>query len=199
MSKGRWARWKSWNALDAERHEAAGSREARLDSLLRSSAPSQAGECEGRLRWRVLGAVSAGSSAPSDDRSIVGRIGWRSDALAAAALVALGIGIGAIWFGPAPTRVGSPIADATTAQTSGPTNGARKLTVLSFLQSPMAAVATRLDQPFERETQKLMADARRMASFFAERVTAPIAALHQATSKPAPDAPAPDMLHSGGA
>lgn len=197
MNKGPWARWKSWIAVDSDRPGASGSREARLDSMLRSSAAEQVGEGEGRLRWRVLGAVSAGSAAPHDNRSVVGRIGWRTGALAACALIAIGIGIGAIWFGPSAAQVGTPTADAIT--TSAPADGSRKLTALAFLQSPMSALAAQLDQPFERETKKLVTDAKRMATFFAERVTAPIAALHQATSRPESEAPAPDLLHSGGA
>jgi hypothetical protein len=198
-NKEPWKRWKSWKALDSGRSEGADARAARLDQMLRAGAADQVGAGDGRLRWRVLGAISAEQPASKSTHAIAGRIGWRSGVLAACAVLALGLG--AYWLGPMATSTGggTPGNGIATMQPAAPDRDDSKLQALIFLQSPMTALAATLDQPFERETQKLMTDARKMASYFAERITAPIAALNRSGASENERPPTVDDLHAGGA
>ncbi len=199
MKKGLAARWRSWRDVDAGVTSSTGSREAELDAMLRAGAAQQAKEGDGRLRWRVLGAVSAQRPDSSSTVSIVGRLGWRWGAVAACAIVA--VGVGTVWLNPRAPQTASigrgvqpkPIAES-------PTTPFRvKSTGLAFLQNPMTALAAQIDQPFEREAERLVTDAKKMVSFFTERVTAPISALHRAGSARERLEPVTENVHTGGA
>ena len=197
MNKGPWARWKTWIALDNERPAQGTSREARLDEMLRSGASDQVGESDGRMRWRVLGAISETKESPRAGGSMAGAIGWRYGALAACAVIVLGFG--AMWLAPVTPPSSVPGAESASTQHERPTPGGARFPTMALLQNPMSTLAAQLDQPLERQTERLMNDARKLAGFFAERVTAPIAALHRAGTPAAAPEPSMDDLHSGGA
>lgn len=201
MKKSVNARWRSWIAVDSGRPDGADPRETELDALLRRGAGQCAQSGEGKMRWRVLSAISAQKPAVQGHGGIIARIGWRSGALAACALIA--VGVGAVWLGPSAPQsasVAPGTGNATEPAQATPAAGrGARLSGLAFLQSPMTALVAQIDQPFEREADRLMTDAKKMAAFFAERVTAPIAALHRSGTSRQERAPTPDDLHSGGA
>lgn len=199
MKLGLLERWKSWRDIDAGRASNADSREATLDAILRAGAAHQTQEEGGRLRWRVLGAVSAQRSVASDAEPIVGRLGWRWAAVAACAIVAV-VG-GAVWINPKTPQTKetnlsvqpTPTIESSTPSVSAISAG------WAFLQSPMTALAARIDQPFEREAERLVADTKKVVSFFAKRVTTPISSLHRAGSDPQKSIPKVDESSTGGA
>lgn len=167
--------WKAWTALDEGRADRADGPEARLDALLKEAgARARAEKSDGRMRWRVLGAIGD-SSAPS--AAATGRR-WNWRATSAAAVVALGVG-GAAWMwgqtgqtAPAPTtpRVTAPVVEGT--------RGTGRMD-LRAMPNPIAALAARIEHPLEKEKDRLVSSAKQVATFFADRVTFPISALQR--------------------
>ncbi len=199
------SRWIAWKKVDDGASAGAESHVARVDAMLRAGAERLVGESAGRLRWRVLGAVSCkGVEAARAKRGsawIAGSLGRHGGALTACALIAAGFGLS--WLSmrpiPAPTVKGaSPIlvsgtgggevavgggggGETTNAQENrgGISAFARKAVTLG----PAAAIAASIELSYQREKERMLADARNLASSFAQRVTAPIAALHRGAEK----------------
>lgn len=177
-------RWIAWKKLDDGSGAGAESREARIDALLRAGAERELDRAEGRLRWRVLGAItSKRQESTGASGQIIGALGRRGGALAACAVLAAGIGL--TWLTasrlpPSAPAGKGPQPGATLGDGAAPDRGGigafakRALTI-----GPTAAIAVSIESSYQREKERVLSDARVLASSFVHRVTAPIAALNR--------------------
>jgi len=159
-------RWIAWRKIDDGSGAGAESREARLDALLRAGAARELSRGEGRLRWRVLGAITSKRQESTDAPGrIIGALGRRGGALAACAILVAGIGL--TWLTASRPRPSAPVG-------TGPQP---RITLDDGAGT--AAIAVSIESSYQREKERVLSDARVLASSFARRVTAPIAALNR--------------------
>lgn len=182
-------RWIAWRKIDDGSGACAESREARLDALLRAGAARELSRGEGRLRWRVLGAITSKRQESTDAPGrIIGALGRRGGALAACAILVAGIGL--TWLTASRPRPSAPVGTglqpritlddgAGPAVTATDRGGIGAFARRALTIGPTAAIAVSIESSYQREKERVLSDARVLASSFARRVTAPIAALNR--------------------